>query len=165
MRERAQGRPLSRGADSRHQPAVHLLGVAVPLGYLLVFGVGIDRALRLRRVAGPRSTTRFFLAGVLGMASFGIASNTAWSFFLDRDNGMFYEMLTYPMSRSQYLLGKVLFNVFVALVQAAVTIVLAAYVLDVPIAWRLAPLGAARRRRHGRLVFFLRDFRPDHAAQ
>ena len=65
------------------------------------------------------------------MASFGIASNTAWSFFLDRDNGIFYEMLTYPMSRSQYLLGKVLFNVLVALVQAAITIVLA--------------LGAARR--------------------
>ena len=53
----------------------------------------------------------FFLAGVLGMASFGIASNTSWSFFLDRDNGIFYEMLTYPLSRSQYLLGKVLFNV------------------------------------------------------
>ena len=45
------------------------------------------------------------------MASFGIASNTAWSFFLDRDNGIYYEMLTYPMSRAQYLLGKVLFNV------------------------------------------------------
>ena len=33
----------------------------------------------------------FFLAGVLGMASFGIASNTAWSFFMDRDNGIFFE--------------------------------------------------------------------------
>ena len=47
------------------------------------------------------------------MASFGIAANTSWSFFLDRDNGIFYEMLTYPLSRSQYLLGKVLFNVLV----------------------------------------------------
>ncbi len=43
----------------------------------------------------------FFLAGVLGMASFAIASNTAWSFFMDRDNGIFYEMLTYPMSRGR----------------------------------------------------------------
>ena len=34
------------------------------------------------------------------MASFGIASNTAWSFFMDRDNGIFYEMLTYPMRRA-----------------------------------------------------------------
>ena len=84
--------------------------VVYPLGYLLVFGVGMNDALQLLR----RCTTgyhAFFLAGVLGMASFGIASNTAWSFFMDRDNGIFYEMLTYPMSRAEYLLGKVLFNV------------------------------------------------------
>ena len=68
----------------------------------------------------------FFLAGVLSMASFGIAANTSWSFFLDRDNGIFYEMLTYPMSRSQYLLGKVLFNVLIAVLQAAITVALAA---------------------------------------
>ena len=117
--------------------------VLYPLGYLLVFGVGIDRALHFDVSSTAVNYHAFFLGGVLGMASFGIASNTAWSFFLDRDNGIFYEMLTYPMSRSEYLLGKVLFNVFVALVQAAVTIVLAAYVLGVPIAWRLAPLGAA----------------------
>jgi ABC-2 type transport system permease protein len=116
--------------------------VLYPLGYLLVFGVGIDRALHFDVSSTAVNYHAFFLGGVLGMASFGIASNTAWSFFLDRDNGIFYEMLTYPMSRSQYLLGKVLFNVFVALLQATVTIVLAAYVLEVPIVWRLAPLGA-----------------------
>jgi len=33
------------------------------------------------------------LAGVLAMASFAIALNTSWSFFMDRDNGIFYEML------------------------------------------------------------------------
>jgi ABC-2 type transport system permease protein len=86
----------------------------------------------------------FFLAGVLGMSSFGIASNTAWSFFLDRDNGIFYEMLTYPMTRSQYLIGKVLFNLIIAVLQAAVTIVLAKLVLDVPLVVTRAPLlGAA----------------------
>jgi ABC-2 type transport system permease protein len=67
------------------------------------------------------------------MASFGIASNTAWSFFLDRDNGIFYEMLTYPLSRSEYLLGKVLFNVIVGVVQAILTVGLAAGVLGVRI--------------------------------
>src|SRR5256885_10631388 len=60
----------------------------------------------------------FFLAGILAMASFAIASNTSWSFFLDRDNGIFYEMLTYPMSRSEYLLGKVIFNVLISIGQA-----------------------------------------------
>ena len=82
-----------------------------PLGYLLVFGVGMNASLGFTTGAAGVDYNAFFLAGVLGMASFGIASNTSWSFFLDRDNGIFYEMLTYPMSRSQYLLGKVLFNV------------------------------------------------------
>lgn len=120
--------------------------VLYPLGYLLVFGVGIDRALRFNTpgMAGADGNYHaFFLAGVLGMASFGIASNTAWSFFMDRDNGVFFEMLTYPMSRAEYLLGKVLFNTLVALVQAAVTIGLAAIVLGVPITWTRLPIGVA----------------------
>jgi len=103
--------------------------VIYPLGYLLVFGVGMNTALGFSGL--PTNYHAFFLAGVLGMASFGIASNTAWSFFMDRDNGIFYEMLTYPISRAEYLVGKVLFNVAVGLVQAAVTVLLAAAVLGV----------------------------------
>ena len=95
-----------------------------PLGYLLVFGISMSASLTFTSVPGV-DYNAFFLAGVLGMASFGIASNTSWSFFLDRDNGIFYEMLTYPMSRSQYLLGKVLFNVGVGLVQCVLTLGLA----------------------------------------
>jgi ABC-2 type transport system permease protein len=104
-----------------------------PLAYLLVFGVGIDHALGFAAPSPEIDYNGFFLGGVLGMASFGIASNTSWSFFLDRDNGIFYEMLTYPMSRPEYLLGKVLFNVLVAIGQAAITVALAAAILDVPI--------------------------------
>src|SRR6185295_18208784 len=83
--------------------------VIYPLGYLLVFGVGMNDALGFAGLTANYHAC--FLAGVLGMAGFGIASNTAWSFFMDRDNGIFYEMLTYPISRAQYLVGKVLFNV------------------------------------------------------
>ena len=102
-----------------------------PLGYLLVFGVGIDASLGFTAGASGVDYNAFFLAGVLSMASFGIASNTSWSFFLDRDNGIFYEMLTYPMSRAQYLLGKVLFNVLIAVLQTVITILLAGLVLGV----------------------------------
>jgi len=63
---------------------------------------------------------------------------------MDRDNGIFYEMLTYPMTRAQYLLGKVLFNLLIAIGQAAVTVILARWLLGVPIEWsRLPLLGAA----------------------
>ena len=104
-----------------------------PLGYLLVFGVGINASLGFTAVSTAVDYNAFFLAGVLSMASFGIAANTSWSFFLDRDNGIFYEMLTYPMSRSQYLLGKVLFNVLIAVLQSGLTVLLAAVLLGVPL--------------------------------
>jgi ABC-2 type transport system permease protein len=117
--------------------------VIYPLGYLLVFGVGLDSAVQLTVGAAVSDYNRFFLAGVLGMASFGIAANTAWSFFLDRDNGVYYEMLTYPLSRAEFLVGKVLFNVLVALVQAAMTIGLASVLLAVPIRWDMMPVVAA----------------------
>src|SRR3989454_6304889 len=126
-----------------------------PLGYMLVFGVGVNYALGSPFPTGGVDYNAFFLAGVLGMASFGIAANTAWSFFLDRDNGIFYEMLTYPLSRSQYLLGKVLFNVLVAVAQAGITILLAAALLHVPLgvsSWPLAAPGLLIR--HPPLVFF-----------
>jgi ABC-2 type transport system permease protein len=111
-----------------------------PLAYLLVFGVGIDHTLGFTAPSATLDYNAFFLAGVLAMASFGIASNTSWSFFLDRDNGIFYEMLTYPLSRAQYLLGKVLFNVLIAVGQAFITVTLAAWLLDVPLRLDLAPL-------------------------
>ncbi|MGE0450406.1 MAG: ABC transporter permease [Vicinamibacterales bacterium] len=112
--------------------------VVYPLGYLLVFGLGMNATMGFTAALPGVDYNAFFLAGVLGMASFGIAANTSWSFFLDRDNGIFYEMLTYPMSRSQYLLGKVLFNVGVAMVQAIATVALSALLLGVDV--RLAGL-------------------------
>ena len=45
-----------------------------PLGYLLVFGVGINASLGFSTGDTSVSYNAFFLAGVLSMASFGIAS-------------------------------------------------------------------------------------------
>jgi ABC-type multidrug transport system permease subunit len=52
-------------------------------------------------------------------------------------------MLTYPISRAEYLVGKVLFNTAVSLVQALVTVVLAAAVLGVKLRPDGLPLLAA----------------------
>jgi ABC-2 type transport system permease protein len=111
-----------------------------PLGYLLVFGIGVNASLGFTSGLDGVDYNAFFLAGVLGMASFGIAANTSWSFFLDRDNGIFYEMLTYPISRSEYLLGKVLFNIGVALLQSLITVALATSLLDVAVRFERLPL-------------------------
>src|SRR5207253_4865927 len=111
-----------------------------PLLYMLVFGVGVNSALGAPTGIGNVSYHEFFLAGILAMASFAIASNTSWSFFLDRDNGIFYEMLTYPMSRSEYLLGKVIFNVLIAVAQAALTLAVGRSLLGIRVQWPTLPL-------------------------
>ena len=117
----------------------------LPLTYLLLFGVGLNRAF-----AGGVAThgmtlgyNAFFLAGVLSMASYGIAINTAYGFFVDRDNGIFYEFLTYPMTRSQFLVGKILFNCLLSVVQTSLTVTAGALLLDIPLRWELAGLAAA----------------------
>ncbi|MGH9788565.1 MAG: ABC transporter permease [Candidatus Acidiferrales bacterium] len=104
-----------------------------PLAYFLLFGVMMSHALAAPLLSLGVDYKAYFLAGVLGMASFGIATNTAWGLFTDRDNGIFYEMLTYPMSRGQFLVGKVLFNVLLAVLQAALTVGLGAALLRQPV--------------------------------
>jgi len=111
-----------------------------PMINLLVFGVGIDAALGMKFGANGLDYNAFFLAGCLALGSFAIPSNTAWSFFMDRDNGIFYEMLTYPMTRAQYLFGRMLFTISLALAQAALTIAAAHYLLHVPLAATRVPL-------------------------
>jgi len=114
--------------------------VFYPLGYMLLFGVGVNAALDSPLLTAGVNYNAFFLGSVLGMASFGIASNTSWSFFLDRDNGIFFEMLTYPLSRSAYMLGKVLFTLLVSVVQTIITVGLAAVLFDIHLRWDRLPL-------------------------
>ena len=114
--------------------------VFYPLGYMLLFGVGVNAALGSPLVTEGVDYNAFFLASVLGMASFGIASNTSWSFFLDRDNGIFFEMLTYPLSRSAYMLGKVLFTLMVSVMQTIITVGLAAALFHIHLRWERLPL-------------------------
>jgi ABC-type polysaccharide/polyol phosphate export permease len=106
---------------------------------MLVFGVGVNAALGATLVTAGVDYNEFFLASVLAMASFGIASNTSSSFFLDRDNGIFFEMLTYPLSRSAYMLGKVLFTLLVSLVQTVITVVLAVALFHIHLRWDRVP--------------------------
>jgi ABC-2 type transport system permease protein len=116
----------------------------VPLMYLLLFGFSFTRALGQTFEVHGRTVeyTEFFLGGVLAMGSFGIAMNTAWSWFMDRDTGMFYETLTYPMTRRQHLLGKSLFNVLLGVIEGALVVAGAALVLGLAPIWPRLPLTA-----------------------
>ena len=113
--------------------------LCLPLGYLLIFGVGFTRVTQDRILWGEAQLSygAYFLGGVLAMAGFGIAIGTAWGFFTDRDNGIFYEFLTYPMGRGEFLLGKILFNILLSIAQALLSVLAAALLLHVPVRWDL----------------------------
>ncbi|NUN68663.1 MAG: ABC transporter permease [Bacteroidetes bacterium] len=116
--------------------------MAVPLLYLLMFGVGFNKAVGMGVTMGGAAVSYndFFLAGVLSMSCFGSAINQSYGFFVDRDNGIFYEFLTYPMTRGEFLLGKMLFQCIMALAQTALTLTAAVLLLDIPVNLTLLPL-------------------------
>lgn len=121
----------------RTSPLWLFFDVAVPLLYLLMFGVAFDKALGLGLAIGGDSVSynQFFLAGVLSMSCFGSAMNQSYGFFVDRDNGIFYEFLTYPMTRGQFLLGKILFQCLMSVVQCVLTLVAGVLMLEIGIQW------------------------------
>jgi len=123
----------------RTSPTWLFFDLAVPLLYLLMFGVAFDKALghglRIGETTVPYNA--FFLGGVLSMSSFGSAMNQSYGFFVDRDNGIFYEFLTYPMTRGQFLLGKILFQCVMAVIQCMLTIAAGTLLLEINIRWEL----------------------------
>ena len=116
----------------------------VPIAYLSLFGVGFDRALASSFVVDGRSLeyTAYLLPGVIAMTAFSVAMNTAWGFFMDKDSGIFYELLTYPITRRQLLIGKVCFNVLLSAVGALLAVALGVFAMHIQIRWEFLPLTA-----------------------
>ena len=116
----------------------------VPVAYLALFGIGFERALATSFVVDGQSLdyTAYLLPGVIAMTAFSVAMNTAWGFFMDKDSGIFFELLTYPITRRQLLIGKVCFNVLLSVLGAFLTITLGVFVMGIGIRWELLPLTA-----------------------
>lgn len=114
----------------------------VPIAYLLLFGLGFERMMGKGFTigSGAVSYTDFFLGGVLAMSSFGIAMNTSWGFFMDKDSGIFYETLTYPITRRQFLLGKICFNVVLSVIGSLAAVVMGAAFMGTRVQWTWLPL-------------------------
>ena len=119
-----------------------LFDLAVPMFYLLVFGIGFNNAFTGGVIVEAVTVdyNSFFLAGVLSMTGFGIAINSSYGFFMDRDNGIFYEILSYPMTRGEFLIGKIIFNGCITTLQAALTIFIGVLVLRIEIVYAYLPL-------------------------
>ncbi|HEX9667848.1 MAG TPA: ABC transporter permease [Thermoanaerobaculia bacterium] len=114
----------------------------VPVAYLVLFGTGFERAFAGNFAVGGESVgyVAFLLPGVIAMASFGVAMNTSWSFFMDKDSGIFYELLTYPITREQLLIGKICFNVLLAATGTLLVIAVGVLAMGVEVRWGALPL-------------------------
>jgi ABC-2 type transport system permease protein len=102
-----------------------------PAGYLLALGAGLSSLLVADIEGGSYSA--FLLPGILVMAGQTLAVNSSWALFMDRDNGIFFEHLTYPLKRADFLGGRLLFNVGMGALQSMVLITAAIVVLRVPV--------------------------------
>lgn len=113
-----------------------------PLAYLTLFGLGFERMIGTAPVIEGQTFgyTAFLVPGILAMVSFSVAMNTSWGFFMDKDSGIFYELLTYPITRQQILIGKIGFNVLLSVLGSVLVIAVGATTLDVPLRWDLLPL-------------------------
>ena len=116
--------------------------LCLPMGYLMVFGAGLAGVTQNHVVWGGSDLpySAYLLAGVLAMTSFGSGMGAAWGFFTDRDNGIFYEFLTYPMRRGQFLFGKILFNGSMSVGRGILTVAAAGWVLHVAVRPDMLPL-------------------------
>jgi ABC-2 type transport system permease protein len=114
----------------------------VPVAYLMLFGTGFERALATSFVVDgePLDYRAYLLPGVIAMTAFSVAMNTAWGFFMDKDSGIFLELLTYPITRRQLLIGKVCFNVLLSIVGAFLAIAVSVFIMHVQIRWAYLPL-------------------------
>lgn len=113
-----------------------------PVAYLTLFGLGFERLMPggVPLEGGSVNYLSFLLAGVLSMTAFSVAMNTSWGFFMDKDSGIFYEILTYPITRRQFLLGKVAFNVLLSLAGSTLAVLLGIWIMKINVRVDLLPL-------------------------
>lgn len=115
-----------------------------PLAYLMLFGMGFERMLGGSFTVDGQvlSYTAFLLPGILAMVTFSVAMNTSWGFFMDKDSGIFYELLTYPITRQEFLIGKIGFSVLLSVIGSFLAIATGVGAMDLRIRWDLLPLTA-----------------------
>ncbi len=116
--------------------------IFVPIAYLTLFGTGFDRSIAQAFSIGGISVdyASFLLPGIIAMTAFSVAMNSSWSFFMDKDSGIFYEVLTYPITRRQFLVGRVCFSVVQSAAGSILAVVVGVLFMGIKIRWDLWPL-------------------------
>ncbi len=111
---------------------VGLIPVITSLFYLFLFGLGMRGMIGEEICWNGKSVdyVLFLAPGVIAMGIISIAQSIDWTFRNERDWGMLEEILSWPVSRSTYILVKVLSTITLSLFQALLVLVIGLPVLE-----------------------------------
>src|SRR4051812_2728651 len=102
-----------------------VFGLAQPLGFLIVFSVGLARVIGDKSLPGHTSYRVFIFPGILAMSIISSALISCVSIVWDREFGFMREMLVAPVSRAALIAGKTLGGSSIAMTQGLLLLVLA----------------------------------------
>jgi len=102
-----------------------VFGLAQPLGFLIVFSVGLATVIGDNALPGNASYHEFIFPGILAMSIISSALISCVSIVWDREFAFMREMLVAPVSRSALIGGKTLGGGSIALTQGLILLVLA----------------------------------------
>jgi len=102
-----------------------VFGLAQPLGFLIVFSVGLATVIGDHALPGNASYHVFIFPGILAMSVISSALISCVSIVWDREFGFMREMLVAPVSRSALIGGKTLGGGSIALTQGLILLVFA----------------------------------------
>jgi ABC-2 type transport system permease protein len=102
-----------------------VFGLAQPLGFLIVFSVGLARVIGDKALPGHTSYRVFIFPGILAMSIISSALISCVSIVWDREFGFMREMLVAPVSRAALIAGKALGGASIAMSQGLIILVLA----------------------------------------
>jgi ABC-2 type transport system permease protein len=102
-----------------------VFGLAQPLGFLIVFSVGLARVIGDKALPGHTPYRVFIFPGILAMSIISSALISCVSIVWDREFGFMREMLVAPVSRAALIAGKAMGGASIAMTQGLIILVLA----------------------------------------
>jgi ABC-2 type transport system permease protein len=119
-----------------------VFGLAQPLGFLIVFSIGVAGVVSSQALPEQVSYKVFIFPGVLAMTIISSALIACVSIVWDREFGFMREMLVAPVSRVALIAGKTLGGSSIAMLQGLIILILAPLVgIDLTPARLLALIG------------------------
>ncbi len=125
---------------NKGRSASHL---AMPIMWLLLFGVGMNRAFQPGALGGGVSYIQFVYPGIVGMTILFSGLFSAFGIVADQEFGYLKAFLVAPIRPSSMVLGRILSGVTLTVAQALVMVVMAPVVgisLTIPMLLQLVPI-------------------------